>query len=74
MTDIQTLILFLVKSFLNSNSAQNYILYLDNFFINILLVKTLKQLDIEIMRITQINAKELSLSLIQLKHTKESLK
>ena len=51
-----------------------YILYLDNLFINILLVNALRQLDIEIMRIMQVNALELSLSLIQLKHAKESLK
>ena len=48
MTDIQILIMFLAKSL--SNSAQNYTLYLDNFFINSSLTKTLRQLDIEIIR------------------------
>ena len=72
MTDIQTLIIILVKNL--SNLAQDYILYLDNLFINSFLAKTLRQLDIEIMRITQVNASELFLSLIQLKHVKESLK
>ena len=74
MTDIQTLVLSLAKNLLNSNSVQSYTLYLDNFFINILLVKALGKLDIKVMRIMQVNAKEFSLSLIQLKHTKESLK
>ena len=50
MTDIQILIMFLVKNL--SNSAQDYILYLDNFFINSSLTKTLRELDIEIMRTT----------------------
>ena len=62
MTDTQTLIIFLAKSL--SDSAQDYILYLDNFFINSLLAKTLKQLDIEVMRIIRATTKELSLSLI----------
>ena len=52
MIDIQTLVLSLTKSLSNLNSAQNYILYLDNFFINVFLVKALRQLDIEVMRIT----------------------
>ena len=74
MTDIQILFLFLAKNLLNSNSAQSYILYFDNLFINISLVNALRQLGIEVMRIMQVNAKEFFLSLIQLKHTKESLK
>ena len=46
MADIQTLVLSLIKSLLNSNSAQSYdTLYLDNLFINISLVNTLGQLD-----------------------------
>ena len=62
----------LVKSLLNS--AQDYTLYLDNFFINDSLAKTLKELDIEIMRMTQIKALELSLTIRQLKYAKEPLK
>ena len=50
MTDIQTLVIFLVKSL--SDSAQDYTLYFDNFFINSLLAKTLRQLDIEIISTT----------------------
>ena len=50
MTDIQILVMFLTKSL--SNSAQDYILYLDNLFINDSLAKTLKKLDIEIMKTT----------------------
>jgi hypothetical protein len=57
-----------------SNLAQDYILYLDNLFTNSLLTKTLEQLNIEAVRTTQVNASELSSSLIQLKHAKESLK
>ncbi len=49
MTDTQTLVMTLAKSLLNL--TQDYILYLDNLFINDLLAKTLRQLDIEIMRI-----------------------
>ena len=49
MTDTQTLIIFLAKSL--SDSAQDYILYLDNLFSNSFLAKTLRQLDIEIMSI-----------------------
>ena len=73
MTDTQTLIISLAKS-LSDLTVQDYILYLDNFFINISLADALEQLDIEVMRTTWINASELSLSLIQLKHAKESLK
>jgi len=73
MTDIQTLIISLAKSFSNS-AAQDYILYLDNLFINSLLVKTLRQLDIKIMRTTQVSALELSLIIAQLKHTKKPFK
>ncbi len=72
ITDTQTLIMTLAKSL--SNLTQDYILYFDNLFINDLLAKTLKQLDIEIMKIIQVNASELFLSLIQLKHSKECLK
>ena len=71
--NIQILIIFLAKNFLNL-IIQNYILYFDNLFINISLADALEQLDIEIMSITQATAKKLSLSLIQLKHAKESLK
>ena len=72
MTDTQTLVMSLAKSLLNSD--QDYILYLDNLFINSLLVKTLRQLDIEVMRTIQVNALELSLTIAQLKHSKKSLK
>ena len=72
MTDIQILVMFLTKSL--SNSAQDYILYLDNLFINDSLAKTLKELDIEIMKTTQVKALDLSSKLIQLKQAKESLK
>ena len=74
MTDTQTLVLSLAKSFSNLNSAQSYILYLDNLFINSLLAKTLRQLDIEVMSTIQIKALELSLTIRQLKQAKESLK
>ena len=73
MTDTQTLVISLAKSF-SDLTVQDYILYLDNLFINISLADALEQLDIEIMKIMQVNASELSLSLIQLKHAKESLK
>ena len=73
MTDTQALVISLAKS-LSDSSVINYILYLDNLFTNIPLADALEQLDIEVMRITWINASELSLSLIQLKHAKESLK
>ncbi len=71
MTDTQTLIILLAKSF---SLTQDFIIYLDNLFINIFLAKTLKKLDIEVIRMTHITALELSLSLIQLKHAKQSLK
>jgi hypothetical protein len=48
MINIQILIIFLIKSL--SESAQDFILYLNNFFINLSLATALKQLDIEIMR------------------------
>ena len=41
MTDTQTLVISLAKSLLNL-TAQDYILYLDNLFINILLVDALR--------------------------------
>ena len=63
MTNIQTLIIFLIKSFLNS-AAQDYILYLDNLLINKLLAKTLRELDIEIIRTIQVKALNLSSELI----------
>ncbi len=72
MADTQALVMILAKSL--PNPAQGYILYLDNLFINGLLAKTLGQLDIEVMGITQVNASGLLLSLILLKHAKESLK
>ena len=52
MTDTQTLVLSLAKNLSNLNSAQSYILYLDNLFINILLVKALRQLDIRLVHDT----------------------
>ena len=61
MINIQILIIFLVKSLLNS--AQNYTLYFDNLFINDFLAKILSQLNIEIMNITQVKALELSLTI-----------
>ena len=73
MTDIQTLIIFLAKSFSNL-TVQDYILYTDNLFINSLLAKTLSQLDIKIMSITQVKALKLSLTIRQLKQAKEFLK
>ena len=48
MTDTQTLIMFLIKNL--SKSAQDFILYLDNLFINLSLVIALRQLDIKIIR------------------------
>ena len=72
MINIQILVMSLAKSLLNS--AQDYILYLDNLFINSSLAKTLKELDIEVMRTTQIKALELSLIIRQLKYVKKSLK
>ena len=73
MTDIQTLVISLAKS-LSNLTAQDYILYTDNLFINDLLAKTLSQLDIEIMRTIQIKALEFSLTIRQLKYVKKSLK
>ena len=61
MTDIQTLIMSLAKSLLNP--AQDYTLYLDNLFINDSLAKTLRKLDIEVMRTTQVKALKLSLTI-----------
>ena len=61
MTNTQILIMFLAKNL--SNSAQDYTLYLDNLFINDSLAKTLRELDIEIMRTTQIKALKLSLTI-----------
>ena len=72
MTNTQTLIISLAKSLLNS--AIDYTLYFDNFFSNSSLVTALEQLDIEIMKTVWVNALELSLSLVQLKHAKETLK
>ena len=72
MTDIQILVMSLAKSL--SNSAQDYTLYFDNLFINDSLAKTLKKLDIEVMRMTQVKALELSLIIRQLKYVKKSLK
>ena len=72
MTNIQILIMSLAKNL--SNLAQDYTLYFDNLFINDSLAKTLRKLDIEIMRTTQIKALELSLTIKQLKYVKESLK
>src|SRR5438034_11390293 len=46
MANTQTLVLSLAKSLPNLNSAQSYILYLDNLLTNIPLVKALRQLDI----------------------------
>ena len=72
MTDTQTLVMSLAKSLLNS--AQDYTLYLDNFFINDSLTKALRQLGIGVMRTTQVKTSGLSLIIKQLKHVKESLK
>ncbi len=72
MTDTQTLIMSLAKNL--SESAQDYILYLDNLFINLSLATALEQLDIEVMKTVQVNALDLSEEIIQLKYAKESLK
>ena len=72
MINIQTLVISLAKSL--SNSAQDYTLYLDNLFTNISLATALGQLGIGVMGTTRVNARGLPLSLIQLKHAKESLK
>jgi hypothetical protein len=47
MINTQILVISLAKSLLDS--AQDYILYFDNLFNNILLAKILEKLDIEIM-------------------------
>ena len=72
MTDTQTLIMFLAKNL--SESAQDFILYLNNLFINLFLATALEQLDIKVMRTVQINALHLSEEIVQLKYAKESLK
>ena len=72
MTDTQTLIMSLAKSL--SESAQDFILYLNNLFINLFLATALEQLDIKVMRTVQINALHLSEEIVQLKYAKESLK
>ena len=72
MTDTQILIMFLVKNL--SESAQDFILYLDNLFINLSLATALEQLDIEIMKTAQINVLDLSEEIVQLKYAKKSLK
>ena len=71
MTYTQTLVLSLAKSLLNS--AQSYTLYLDNLFSNISLAVELEKLDIEVMSTVRVSTKELSSSLIELKHAKEIL-
>jgi hypothetical protein len=48
MTDTQALVISLAKSL--PDSAQDYTLYLDNLFNNILLADALTQLKIEIMK------------------------
>ena len=72
MTDTQTLIMSLAKSL--SEPAQDFILYLDNLFINLSLATALGQLDIEVMRTAQVNALDLLKEIVQLKYAKESLK
>ena len=72
MTDTQTLIMSLAKSL--SESAQDFILYLDNLFINLSLATALGQLDIEIMRSVWVNVLNLFEEIIQLKYVKKSLK
>ena len=72
MIDTQTLIMFLAKSL--SELAQDFILYLDNLFINLSLATALEQLDIEIMRTVWVNALDFSEEIVQLKYVKESLK
>ena len=49
MTDTQALVISLAKSLLDPES-QDYTLYLDNLFNNILLADALTQLKIEVMR------------------------
>src|SRR5437762_2772954 len=69
MTDTQALVISLAKS-LSDLSVINYILYLDNLFSNILLVKILEELDIDIMSMIQVNVLEFSLELVQLKQVR----
>ena len=64
--------MFLTKSL--SNSAQDYTLYFDNFFINDSLAKTLRELDIKIIKMIQIKVLEFFLIIKQLKYVKKSLK
>ena len=73
MTDIQTLVISLAKS-LPDSAYQDYTLYLDNLFNNVFLADALTQLKIEVMGTARVNAIGLSLSLVQLKNSKESLK
>jgi len=72
MADTQALVISLAKRL--PDPAQGYTLYLDNLFNNILLAHALAQLEIGVMRTARVNAIGLPLSLVQLKHTKESLK
>ena len=72
MVDTQALVISLAKSL--PDPAQGYTLYLDNLFNNILLAHALAQLEIGVMETARVNAIELSLSLVQLRHIKESLK
>ena len=72
MTDTQALVIFLTKSL--PDPAQDYILYLDNLFINSLLAKALGQLGIGVMGTTRVKALGLPLTIRQLKQAKEPLK
>jgi len=71
MTDTQTLVLSLAKSL--SDSAQSYTLYFDNLFFNIFLAVKLEKLDIKVISTARVSTKELSSSLIELKHAKKIL-
>ncbi len=71
MADTQALVISLAKSL---PLAQDYILYLDNLFTNVPLANALRELGIGVMGTTRATASGLPLSLIQLKHAKESLK
>ena len=72
ITDIQTLVIHLAKSFLNS-AAQDYILYFNNLFINEFLAKTLEQLDIEVMKTTQIKTlRQLDIKIMRTTQVKTS--
>ena len=71
MIDTQILIMSLAKSL--SESAQDFILYLDNLFINLPLATALEQLGIGIMGTAWVNALDLSEEIVQLKYAKESL-